>query len=137
MVKRANDFLDNPLAKLAGKGMWLLLAALVAVGLYAGRAKLHEEISLDPSVITAVTKAMSAEHRSTAIDQLLTAHSADLAGLHVADEKLELALGEIGKTVQHIDTTIATVSQRQEDNQRQQREDIRRIDTSLNAIARK
>ena len=136
MVKRANDLLESPLALLAGKVAWVVVAAFIGIALYAGRAKLHEEISLDPSVVTAVTKAMAAEHRSTAIDQLLTAHSADLSALHGADEKLELALSEIGKTVQHIDTTIATVSQRQEDGQREQRDNIRRIDTTLNAMAR-
>ena len=137
MVQRANDAMDTPLAKLFGKGVWLILAGIFLVALYAGKAKVHEVIASDPDVVQAMTKAMAAEHKATAIDQLLTVHSSEITSLHTSDEALKTSLEEIGKTVQHTDLVLATVSQRQEDGQRQQREDIRRLDTTLNALAAK
>ena len=134
MVQNANVFLDTPVGK------WIGRAFVIGIGtavLYAGKAKLHEEISIDPNVVSAMTRALAAEHKASAIDQLLTAHSTEITALHSSDEALKTSLEEIGKTVQHTDLVLATVSQRQEDGQRQQREDIRRLDTTLNALAAK
>lgn len=55
-LARANEALETPLLKLLGKGVWLVVVGLVAVALYAGRAKLHEEIAQNPGVASAARR---------------------------------------------------------------------------------
>jgi hypothetical protein len=51
-ITRLNESLETPFIKLLGKGVWLAVLGLIALGLYAGKAKLHEEIAANPAVIS-------------------------------------------------------------------------------------
>lgn len=78
-ITRLNDTLETPLLKLVGKGLWLVVAAFVAVALYAGRQKLHEEISANPAVVSTTLRLSQVERAAaesiTATGQLKQDHA--------------------------------------------------------------
>lgn len=60
-IHRLNESLETPLIKLLGKGVWLFVLGLIALGIYAGKAKLHEEIAASPAVTSTSRRLVEVE----------------------------------------------------------------------------
>lgn len=135
VAHRFNTWMDEPLVKMFGKGMYFAAAAIVAALFYAGVTKFHEEVAKDPAVVAAAARAAIAEQKADALAAQSAAHASQINNLQSTNEKITGALDRITSTAHEIQVSVATVIQRQEDGQRETRQNIHRIDDTLNAIA--
>lgn len=151
-LESLSDKTETKIGKLAWKVACVVVPAatlaLVGWAYSAAQSKvkedLHAEIAKDVVVGNAMTAASDAKAaasnvaaKAVVIDQQLAQHTVDLASLHAADEKFSGVLEKVAGQLTGIQTTLATVAQKQDDNQRENRENTRRIDTTLNAISQK
>lgn len=134
VITRATDFMKSPLADLGFKGLVVILGLLGTLIYYAGNTKFQELIDKNQSMQDTKTALALQVRTTTEIKATLADHTAHLAFQDNANIQIGTALKELAGTAARIETNVAVLQQRQDDNRREQSKDIDRLDTSIAAL---
>lgn len=103
-LAKLNQSLETPFLKLVGKAVWFVVAALIAVALYAGRQKLHEEISQDPVLV-------SASRRLSEVEKAAAESTTAIVSLKATDVQLAGVIEKVVTQQQQMTTQLAVVGE--------------------------
>lgn len=131
-LSRANELaakLDQPIFTIAYRMASVIGAALLAIGLYAGKQWLDERIAKNPVVYNVGTRLGEVEKKVESTSQAILAATAtqDRIGTYLRDSL---------KSQQAMSVQIAGLSQKVEDGQRHAEDAVKRIDSRLDLLSR-
>lgn len=137
VINRANDFMKSPLADIGFKGIVVIMGLIGALVMYAGQAKFQELIDKNQSVQDTKAALAAQVRQATEMKATLAEHATHLTLQDNANIQIGSALKDLAATTGRIETGLAVVVRKQEDNQSETREDIHRLDTAIAAVGKK
>jgi len=131
-LSRANELaskLDQPIFTIIYRVATFIGAAMLAVGIYAGKQWLDERIAKNPVVYNVGTRLAEVEKKTDVAAQAILVASA-------SQEKIGAYLRDGLKAQQAMTVQITALSQKVEDGQHHAEEAVKRIDSRLDQLSR-